>query len=173
MLDVKKYFNENRRNHYWLQNKEKYQRFFYRKLMDLKNAIELDTSEADLKLDTYRGLGYLGIGTQSGLTLGVRTLESKQLKQRLGDHVIGTVEIGRYIHKECEKNNWDFEYMVKTWLYENLWIWSTIIVSKEEHKNENIRIDSDGIEDKRFLKHYINVSDFYESKLNGKKILFD
>ncbi len=63
--------------------------------------------------------------------------------------------------------------MVKTWLYENLWIWSTIIVSKEEHKNENIRIDSDGIEDKRFLKHYINVSDFYESKLNGKKILFD
>ena len=110
MLDVKKYFNENRRNHYWLQNKEKYQRFFYRKLMDLKNAIELDTSEADLKLDTYRGLGYLGIGTQSGLTLGVRTLESKQLKQRLGDHVIGTLEIGRYIHKECEKNNVECEF---------------------------------------------------------------
>ena len=63
--------------------------------------------------------------------------------------------------------------MVDTWLYENLWIWATIFVSKEEHKNENIRINADTIEDKRFLRHYLNVSDFYESKLNGKKLVFD
>ena len=38
--------------------------------------------------------------------------------------------------------------MVDTWLYENLWIWQ-IFVSKEEHKNENIKL-IDTIEDKDF-----------------------
>ena len=146
---------------------------FPKKLIDLKNAIYLNTPEADLKLDSYRGLGYMGIGTQSGLSLAIRTEKSIEKREKLGDHVIGTVEIGRHIHKECEKNNWDYDYMVNTWLYENLWIWSTIQVSKCEHKDENIKIDANSIDEKRFLKHYINVSDLYESKRNGKKIIFD
>lgn len=173
MLDIKEYFNKNRRDHYWNKNKDKYRRFFGRKIVELKVAIDLGTSEADLKLDTYRWLGYMGIGTQGGLSLSIRTQKSIETKKKLGDHVIGTVEIGRYIHSECEKYNWDFKYMVDTWLYENLWIWSTIVVSKCEHKNENITIDANTIEDKRYLKHYVNVSDFYESKKNGKKIMFD
>jgi hypothetical protein len=172
-LDVKEYFNKHRREHYWGENKRKYKRFFKRKLIDLKNAIDLETPESDLKLDTYRWLGYMGIGTQGGLSLGIKTQKSIETRKKLGDHVIGTVEIGRYVHRECEKNNWNYDYMVNTWLYENLWIWATIIVSKCEHKNENIRIDANSIEDKRFLKHYINVSDFYESKRNGKKLIFD
>jgi len=172
-VDVKLFFNKNRRDHYWDLNKEKYQRFFKRKLIDLKNAVDLKTSEADLKADTYRWLGYMGIGTQAGLSLAIRTKKSIETKKKLGDHVIGTVEIGRHIHQECEKNNWDYDYMINTWLYENLWIWSTIIVSKCEHKNENITIDSNSIEEKRFLSHYLNVSEFYESKRKGKKIIFD
>jgi hypothetical protein len=170
-IDVKTFFNDNRRDYYWDLNKEKYKRFFKRKLIDLKNAIDLDTPESDLRSDTYRWLGYMGIGTQSGLSLGIRTSKSIELNKKLADHVIGTVEIGKHIHKECEKNNWDYDYMVNTWLYENLWIWSTIFVSKCEHKNENIAIDSNSIEEKRFLKHYLNVSEFYESKRNGKKIV--
>ena len=173
MIDIKYYFNKNRRDHYWKPNKEKYKRFFRRKLMELKIAIDLNTSEADLKLDTYRALGYMGIGTQSGLSLGIKSEDTIRTKKKLADHVIGTVQIGTFIHSECEKYNWDFDYMVDTWLYENLWIWATIFVSKEEHKNENIRINADTIEDKRFLRHYLNVSDFYESKLNGKKLVFD
>jgi len=102
-LDAKQYFNDNRRDHYWNENKKKYQRYFYRKLIDLKNAINLNTPEADLKLDSYRGLGYMGIGTQGGLSLAIRTEKSIEKREKLGDHVIGTVEIGRHIHKECEK----------------------------------------------------------------------
>ena len=172
-LDVKEYFNKNRRDHYWNENKEKYQKFFRRHLINLKTAVDLDTPETDLKLDTYRWLGYMGIGTQAGLSLAIRTEKSKETNKKLGDHVIGTVEIGRHVHRECEKYNWDYDYMVNTWLYESLWIWSTIMVSKCEHKDENIAIDANKIEDKRFLKHYINVSDFYESKRNGKKLIFD
>ena len=115
----------------------------------------------------------MGIGTQGGLSLAIRTEKSIEKREKLGDHVIGTVEIGRHIHKECEKNNWDYDYMVNTWLYENLWVWSTIQVSKCEHKDENIKIDANSIDEKRFLKHYINVSDLYESKRNGKKLIFD
>jgi hypothetical protein len=175
-LDAKQYFNDNRRDHYWDKNKEKYKRFFYRKLIDLKNAIDLDTPENELKLDSYRGLGYMGIGTQSGLSLGIKTEDAIKTKNSLGDHVIGTVEIGKYIRKECEKNNWDYNYMCEEWLYENLWIWSTITVSKAEHKNENIQIDSNSIDEKRHLKHYLNVSNFYEkdsSKRYTKKLIFD
>lgn len=169
-LDIEKFFNKNRRDYYWNQKQEKYKRFFKRKLIDLKNAVDLNTPEADMKYDTYRQLGYLGIGTQSGLSLGIRTLDSKESKQKLSDHVIGTVEIGRFIHSECEKHNWDFDYMTNTWLYNNLWIWSTIIVSKDEHKPSNILIESNTIEEKKYLKHYKNVSEFYESKQNGGKI---
>lgn len=169
-LDVEKYFNLNRRNHYWDVKQEKYKRFFRRKLIDLKNAVDLNTPESDMKYDVYRQLGYLGIGTQSGLSLGIRTLESKNKKQALSDHVIGTVEIGRYIHTECEKYNWDYNYMTNEWLFNNLWIWSTITVSKEEHKKENILIALNTIDEKKYLKHYINVSEFYESKQNGGKI---
>jgi hypothetical protein len=175
-IDVKKYFNNFRRDYYWEKNKIKYQRFFYRKLIDLKNAINLNTPEADLKLDSYRGLGYMGIGTQNGLSLAIKTEDAIKTNKKLGDHVIGTVEIGRYIHKECENNKWDYDYMVNTWLYENLWVWSTISVSKAEHKNENISIDANTIDEKRFLKHYKNVSDFYiqdSSKRYTKKLIFD
>ena len=68
------------------------------------------------------------------------------------------------------------EKQITDWLYENLWIWSTITVSKAEHKNENIQIDSNSIDEKRHLKHYLNVSNFYEkdsSKRYTKKLIFD
>jgi hypothetical protein len=170
-FDVKNYFNNFKRDEHWNKNKDKFKRFFNKKLLELKVAIDIGTSEKDLKYDNYRSLGYLGIGTQAGLSLGVRTKNSRETNTILKDHVIGTVEIGKYIRSEYEKNNWNTEFMVNEWLYENLWIWSIIIVSKDEHNIKNILKAVNTMEEKRFLKHYVNVSDFYESKMNGKKII--
>jgi hypothetical protein len=48
--------------------------------------------------------------------------------------------------------------MVNTWLYENIWLWITIKVTKQEHKSENIIKNGYSIEEKKILKHYVQVS---------------
>ena len=48
--------------------------------------------------------------------------------------------------------------MVNEWLYDNLWLWMTIKVSKEEHKKENIERNSHTLNEKKELKHYKNIS---------------
>ena len=50
--------------------------------------------------------------------------------------------------------------MVDTWLYENLFLWMTVKVSKKEHKKENIARDKHTLDQKMCLEHYINVSEF-------------
>jgi hypothetical protein len=48
--------------------------------------------------------------------------------------------------------------MKEVWLYENLWLWITIGVTKEEHQKDNILRNNNTIEEKIQLKHYKNVS---------------
>jgi len=64
----------------------------------------------------------------------------------------------KVIHQEFEKNNFDIDYMVNEWLYNNLWLWQTIKVTTEEHKKDNIIRNEHSIEDKLLLKHYKKVS---------------
>jgi len=106
----------------------------------------------------YRlGLGYYGIGRQSGIKSGIITEEAKK-KPNTDDHVFGVVEIGNFIHQEFTKNNLNLEYMVEEWLYNHLWLWMTIKVSKEEHKKDNIIRNEHSLEEKKLLKHYKKVS---------------
>ena len=49
--------------------------------------------------------------------------------------------------------------MVKEWLFENLYLWGTVKVTKEEHKSKNIlRNSNHTIEQKSNFEHYVNVS---------------
>ena len=49
--------------------------------------------------------------------------------------------------------------MVDTWLYENVWLWMTIKVTKDEHKSSNIIKNGHSIEEKMEMKHYKSVSE--------------
>jgi hypothetical protein len=129
--------------------------------------------------------GYDGIGTDTtGIKSGIRTSAAKNLlsKDITWDHLIGAVGIGRYVHNEFEKASISLlgkdlltivnekgyldnestisliEYMKEVWLYENLWLWITIGVTKEEHQKDNILRNNNTIEEKIQLKHYKNVS---------------
>jgi len=57
-----------------------------------------------------------------------------------------------------KKSGYDIDWMLNEWLYDNLHLWATIKVTKEEHKKENIIRNGHTLEEKNKLKHYINFS---------------
>lgn len=153
------YFNLNSRGKHWSKNENTYKRWFRKQLKHLLVEIEDESTERELASFMWRlGLGYWGIGRQSGLVSGIKTKDSLT-NSYTNDHVFGTVEIGKYIHREFKKNNFDIDYMVNQWLYDNLWLWMTIKVSKKEHKKDNIQRNSHSLDEKKDLKHYKNVSE--------------
>jgi hypothetical protein len=160
MIDLVKYFNDNTRDKLWKKNGESYKRWFGLGLTMTKSAIEFGANEKELNQLVYRlVLGYFGVGRQAGLTSGLVSEDAndKGIK-KTADHLLGTTQIGKFIHEEFEKNNWDINYMVNEWLYENLWLWQTIKVTTEEHKKDNIIRNEHSIKDKLLLKHYKKVS---------------
>jgi len=158
-MNLIEYFNNNNRNKYWEKNSLYYKKWFRRQLKHLLLEIEDGVSEGEMNFFMYRlGLGYWGIGKQSGIPSGIKTKDSLT-NSNTDDHLFGTVEIGKYIHKEFESCGFDIDHMVNVWLHENLWLWMTIKVSKEEHKKENIERNIHDIEKKVNLEHYKNVSE--------------
>lgn len=157
------YFNKNNRVKYWSKNQQEYKRWFNRQLKHLLLDIEEGATEKELNAFMYRlGIGNYALGKQGGIPSGVRTEASVGLSTNklTNDHVFGTVEIGKYVHQEFKKYNYDIDYMVNEWLYDNLWLWITIKVARTEHKVENISRNENTIEDKKEFKHYLNVSSF-------------
>lgn len=165
-MDIIACFNENKRDSYWtkktkgVSNEEKCKSLFRRTLKHL--LLEIELTDNNVHNNYYRWIGYDGIGSGvSGITSGIKTAEARQLtsKQTTADHLIGTVQIGKYVQSELERNGFDIEYMTETWLYENLWLWMSIRVSNKEHHKDNILRNVNTIEEKLALKHYVNVSE--------------
>tara|TARA_B110000858_G_C17476825_1_gene325325 strand:- start:50 stop:544 length:495 start_codon:yes stop_codon:yes gene_type:complete len=160
MINLVKYFNDNTRDGLWKKNGESYKRWFGLSLTITKSAIDFGANEKEMNQLVYRlVLGYFGVGKQGGLTSGLVS-EDAMMKgvKKTADHLLGTTQIGKFIHEEFEKNNFDIDYMVNVWLYENLWLWQTIKVTSEEHRKDNIIRNEHSIEDKLLLKHYKKVS---------------
>jgi hypothetical protein len=160
MKDLRKYFNTHTRDKLWGKNSEEYKRWFGLGLTMTKSAIDFGANEKELNQLVYRlVLGYFGVGKQSGLTSGMVSEDaSTKGVKTTGDHLLGTTQIGSFIHSEFEKYNYDIDYMVNEWLYEHLWLWMTIKVTTEEHKSDNIVRNEHSIDDKLLLKHYKQVS---------------
>jgi hypothetical protein len=160
MIDLVKYFNDNTREKLWKKNSEEYKRWFGLTLTMTKSAIDFGANEKEMNQLVYRlVLGYFGVGKQGGLTSGLVTEDTLMGGvKKTADHLLGTTQIGKFIHEEFANNNFDIDYMVNVWLYENLWLWQTIKVTTEEHRSDNIIRNEHSIEDKLLLKHYKKVS---------------
>lgn len=159
--DPVNYFIENRRDAIWDKNKTEWKNCFRLQLKTLKLYLDNNADERLLNSFVYRlGLGYWGIGKQSGIPSGITSLEalSKEGVKKTNDHMIGAQSIGKKVHQVFETCGFDEEYMVDNWLYENLWMWMTIKVTQQEHNSKNISKTITDIEEKKMLRHYINVS---------------
>jgi len=161
-LNIKDYFNKNIRDKEWQNNKQKFQTYFRSMLKLLKFALTDEEFSCDVvEKVMYRLLfGYNGIG-KHGITTKLKTTNTIGLPSDkvTSDHVFGAIEIGKFVRTEFESNNYDIDYMVDVWLYENLYLWCKIKVTKEEHKKDNIERNKHTINEKMNLLHYKNVSD--------------
>ena len=159
--DPVNYFIENRRDVIWEKNKTEWKKCFRLQLKTLKLYLDNHADERLLNSFVYRlGLGYWGIGKQNGIPSGIASMNalSNEEVKKTHDHMIGAQSIGRRVHEVFEVSGFDEEYMVNNWLYENLWMWMTIKVTQEEHSSKNISKTITDIEEKKMLRHYINVS---------------
>ena len=55
--------------------------------------------------------------------------------------------------------NRNIDFMVNEWLYDNLYLWLTIRVSRVEHNSKNIIKNRNSIHEKRKMLHYKSVSE--------------
>lgn len=171
--DPIKFFLDNKRDSIWEKNKEKWKIHFRLQLKVLKLFIDNSADEKHLGSFVYRlGLGYSGLGKQGGIPSGVYSLNAltSDKTKKTNDHLIGAQLIGKTVHQAYEACNFDEDYMVEKWLYDNVWLWMTIKVTQEEHKSSNISKTVDNLEMKKRMEHYVNVSNLvtYKKTKNGK-----
>jgi len=166
-INFKEEFNKRVRENVWNKHNLIFTKFFNYALVRLEridnyyilnNILPPDTLEQRI----YRlELGYHGIGKPGGIPSKIMSKDSSILNSKhcVNDHLLGATEVGSYIHRVFKKNNYDIDWMVKEWLFENLYLWGTVKVTKEEHKSKNIlRNSNHTIEQKSNFEHYVNVS---------------
>lgn len=156
-------FNSKRRYNLWNVHQERMKLNFKAALRQLHTLIQHPNELCENQINGWEKntCGYRGVGFNSGYSSGIRTKDSIGLPSFLttNDHVIGTSECGRIVHKEFIRCNFDYDYMVNQWLYNHLYLWATIKVTKEEHRKDNIHRDKNTLDEKLNLQHYINISE--------------
>ncbi len=162
-MNIKELFNRKTRDKRWSKNGESYKKFFRQNLALLKFQDE----NPDLFFDMeylekvfYRlNLGYLGVGKTNGITSGLISRDaSVKGSKTTPDHVFGMMEVGRYVHQALKDCNYDIDWMVDTWLFDNLYLWCTIKVTRQEHQKDNIIQNQHTIQEKNELQHYTQFS---------------
>jgi len=158
-------FNKRQRDLLWNDESTEMKKWFRLLLSQLKfTDLEYD-GEIPKKFysqDFYRlQLGYYGIGKGSGIKSQIKSKKSIKApsNKSTADHVVGATEVGRVVHEKLIEVNYDIDYMVNEWLYEYLFLWATIKVTKVEHLKDNIIRNKHTIEQKLNLEHYKNVSE--------------
>ena len=103
------------------------------------------------------GMGYRGIGFCEGIPPFHRTKEVIPGIKISDDHVAGTSLVGSILEELIKKENYNYKYLINNWLYDNLHLWATIRVTREQHSGKNILRNMNTLEDKLMLKHYKNI----------------
>lgn len=166
-MNFKEEFNKRVREKVWNIHNQRFIKFFHYALVCLErtdkyyipnNLLPPNTLEQRIyRLD----LGYHGIGRPQGIPSKVMSIDSSILnpKDCVNDHLLGATEVGKYIHDSLKQENYNIDWMIKNWLFENLFLWGTVKISKEEHKPKNILRNSDhSIKQKSNFEHYVHVS---------------
>ena len=105
-------------------------------------------------------MGYRGIGFNNGVYSNLRTKQTlnKTNKELTFDHVVGTTLFGKTVKKIIEQYNFDITYLLNNWLFDNLFLWGTLKVTKEQHNKDNILRNKNLLLEKLSLDHYKNVN---------------
>jgi hypothetical protein len=103
------------------------------------------------------GLGYAIFGI-NGIDSGLYSEKSITTANKTKDHVVGATLAGKTAFLEYCRCGFDDQHM-RQWLYDNLYLWMTITVDKEEHDKQNISRESKfNVQEKTNLIHYTGTS---------------
>ena len=154
----KELFNEKRRDVIW-KRKETIKTTFKEALEVLEFKDKKGHSPKSIGTFEQVEIGYNGLGTQ--FLSGVQSKASIGLdaKKTVADHLIGTKLIGKHVHEVLKKSNYKIDWMVDEWLYENLYLWAKIKITKEEHHKDNVLRNKNTLKEKLNLEHYKQVSE--------------
>ena len=160
-MTFKDLFNKNKKDHYLAEHSERISSNFRSASLQLKAIIEDELGPCRNQLNGWRKntMGYRGIGFNSGIYSGLRTKGSLVVPSSnyVYDHVIGATLCGQTAEEIIIGESFDLDYLVKEWLFDNLYLWATIKVTKEEHKKENILRNKNTLNEKNLLMHYRKV----------------
>lgn len=157
--DFARIFNERQRDTRWNTKRDIIQTAFIQNLMVLKFADENQFEEKWMRSFQRLAIGYNGVGCsfQSGIqsddSIGLSSNETTH------DHLLGATEVGIYVHELFKEKNYDIDFMLNDWLYEHLFLWATVKITREEHHKDNIIRNKHDLKQKLNLEHYLNVSD--------------
>ena len=101
-------------------------------------------------------MGYRGIGFNNGVYSNLRTKQTlkKTSREITFDHVVGTTLCGETVKVIIEQEHYDHVFLTNNWLFDNLYLWGTIKVSKMEHRKDNILRNKNSLKEKINLEHY-------------------
>tara|TARA_B110000914_G_C15247786_1_gene347170 strand:- start:43 stop:573 length:531 start_codon:yes stop_codon:yes gene_type:complete len=159
ITNFKESFNLYARDIYW--NNADYQKKFISNLSSALsqygNAKDCHEQYLNWRKNT---VGYNGIGKTGGINSGLQSTAAINLKsgKYTMDHLVGVVKVGTTFEELLNEGN-SPDWIVENCLYDCLYMWGTIKVSKEEHKQDNINRNIHLLEDKMNFKHYKNVSE--------------
>ena len=133
-------------------------------------AVKDSNIDSQFLRDFPRKCGYGIIGGNDGIPTGIKSIRLERGIKPTKDHVFGATLAGEEVFKAFEEWDYDIEYMVNTWLKNNLYFFATIAVTKEEHN----RLKSNGHtkNQKRNLQHYEEcgiVIEYKDISFRGKK----
>lgn len=168
--DIVEYFNTSVREEYWVKISDFKKQQFLDFLDDARRTlidkygeydndgvclVETDESGMSVRSKPYFRLliGYEIFG-YAGIKCGLYTEASIISDSTTDDHLIGAQKIGETAFIAYCKSGFDNDYMKNVWLYENLYLWLSIKVTKDEHNNHISKKQIFTIDDKSSLRHY-------------------
>ena len=161
-MDIQKLFNtKGRKNYIWKKNEVKLKKCLKSNLILLRT---MDENSSDFDMEQYKPfyrlmIGYYGVGFGSGFSSGLVSNDaSVKGTPTTTDHWAGASKVGEYVHMIFKKSKYNIDWMLNEWLYDNLHLWATIKVTKEEHHKDNIIQNKHTLQEKNELKHYKNFS---------------
>ena len=140
-----------------LRDLEKYKKNFKKRLYGLRGIVDYYLDEFECKVnelqnhfhnsDVKNPIGYTGVNS-NGIHSGFVSKEVVRLQRKYNcsiaqlrkkklltdEHVFGTTLIGRRVLQAFIESGFNIKYMVNEWLPNNLYLWATVIITKEEDK---------------------------------------
>ena len=157
-MNFKDLFNKYKRDYFFRLHKDRITSNFKSASLQLKAIKEDDDEICEFQLKGWRKntMGYRGGGVSSGLFSGLRSKSTLSLSSKdcVYDHLVGASLCGETVETELTKSNYNHSNLIKHWLFDNLYLWGTIKVSKMEHRKDNILRNKNSLEEKIKLDHY-------------------